>query len=447
MTYRDTTCKDMLNNLSVPENAACGYFTVPEKHAVNTQPASSKTLDIAVLKLTSSSSSKQLDPVVFLQGGPGASAISSIEAFTQSPAKFLLADRDVYLVDQRGTGYSKPALTCTEYQGEAGTFKQVKACKERLTKQGIDFTAYQSVQSAYDFISLRKVLKLESWNLYGVSYGTRLAATIMREDPSGIRSVILDGVFPIEVNGISDTPWSVYAALDRVIENCRTSLQCNPAELKQTIESIILRLQNYGREREAEDFIKLVQNALGETDPDLLTIIEAINQDLDLIKKLTDANKDNEKFYAPMALSIVCSEEYPYLNQTALAGSNNQNWSTTTHISADKIRHMGFDEDSCKAWNIKAADSIETEPVTSNLPTLILNGANDPQTPPAWGHLAAKNIPYSQVFTNPHGDHGQLFSENIHRSCIDKVIQEFLISPTKTVTTRCTKHIPEFSYN
>ncbi|QYJ90113.1 alpha/beta fold hydrolase [Shewanella halotolerans] len=443
-TYASVDCSTFTKSQDLPKGASCGYLTVPEKHALKGKSASKTTMEIAVLKIPATKTEVKADPVVYLQGGPGYSAIDSLEDFTQSKAKYLWNDRDFYLVDQRGTGHAKPAYKCTEFNTVKGSIEQVKACKARLKAKGVDFSAYQSVQSAHDFIMLRKALKLDSWNLYGGSYGTRLAETIIREDSQGVRSVILDGVFPIEVNGLSDTPWATYATLDRIIANCDASTKCASEILKPMIESIIARLQNQGEDQAAIRFVNYIANLVG--DARVVPLIQAIDKDLNIIIKDKD-NEPDEDYFAPMALSVVCSEEYAFLNQTALVGRNDKNWSTTTTLTVDKVFHQGFDVDSCKAWDVAAADSIETQAVTSNLPILVINGGNDHQTPPAWGELVVKNMPNAQLFTNPQGGHVQLTSENPYRNCIDGITMAFLAAPEQKIKTQCTSMIPVFKYN
>lgn len=276
--YKNVACKDMLSasQLSIlTSGSSCGYLTVPEKHALYGNPASTKKIEIAVIKLASTSADKKIDPVVYLEGGPGGSASSSIAQVTETGN--FINDRDVYLVDQRGTGYSKPALFCTELE-EEDTSEQLTTCKTRLEKSGIDLTAYNSVQNAMDFIALRKALNISQWNLYGISYGTRLATTIMRENSEGIRSVILDGMFPIEVNGITDTPWSNYESLNQIVKNCENTAGCPADEFKMIIEDIIARMHNEGLIEESREFI---QNLLElGTQSVIIDYLLAVNEDV-----------------------------------------------------------------------------------------------------------------------------------------------------------------------
>ncbi len=449
--FKVVECKSMLPSPKVDlltAGSSCGYLTVPEKYALYGGPASEKSIEIAVVKLASTSKNKLADPVVYLQGGPGGSASSSIAQVIETAT--FIKSRDVYLIDQRGTGYSKPALVCTEFD-EVGTPEQVKACKARLEYSGVDLNAYHSVHNAMDIIQLRTALKIPQWNLYGISYGTRLATTIMRESSDGIRSVILDGMFPIEVNGISDTPWANYESLNQIIKNCENTNDCQSAEVKAVIEDILARMHNEDMMDESRTFIQTLLNISSE--PVILEYILTVDEDINnyasalntlaLEQSEGDEQEVEDLFYNAMGLSTVCAEEYPFLNATALIDDNNQGWSASTQLAVNSMFHMGFDAASCKAWNVNSANDIETQAVTSNLPVLILNGLQDTQTPAAWGTLVAKNMPNAQSITNPQGGHGQLFSG---LSCFDTLADAFLAQPNKTLDTRCVSDIPKLSY-
>jgi pimeloyl-ACP methyl ester carboxylesterase len=447
-------CDSMLSSAQVAQlstGSSCGFLTVPEKHAVYGQPATEKNIEIAVVKLAAISASKKSDPVVYLEGGPGGSATASISRVVE--AGTFVHDRDVYLVDQRGTGRSKPALLCTEYSGEAGTAEQVSACKARLEASGVDLSAYNSVHNALDIIKLREVLSIPEWNIYGISYGTRLATTILRENSTGIRSVILDGVFPVEVNGISDTPWANYEQLNQIIKNCDNTEGCSPEVFKEVIEDIIARMHNENMIEESREFVQNLLNISAE--PTIIDYLLAVNEDisnysLDFDESTEPGGSQEEggeqvedQFYVAMGLSTVCAEEYPFLNTTDLVGNNSQGWSATTQLTVAGMFHMDFDAATCKVWNVEAANNIETQAVSSNLPVLILNGLQDTQTPATWGALVAKNIPNSQNITNPQGGHGQLFSGS---DCFELLADKFLATPSQSLDTSCVSLIPDLNY-
>ena len=125
-------------------------------------------------------------------------------------------DRDLILMSQRGTLYAppNPAPTCPEIDraSQRGlglpldgflyrrlTVAATRACNRRLVATGIDLGAYNTTENAADFADLRVALGIAEWNVFGVSYGTNLAMTLMRQHPQGIRSVTIDSVEPPEV--------------------------------------------------------------------------------------------------------------------------------------------------------------------------------------------------------------------------------------------------------
>ncbi len=456
--YQTVACKDMLSTAKLnilTAGSSCGYLTVPEKHALYGEAASKNTIEIAVIKLASIAENKKADPVVYLQGGPGGSASSSIADIVESAT--FINERDVYLVDQRGTGYSKPALFCSEYNDGAGTPVQTAACKTRLEKSGVDLNAYHSVHSAMDFVVLRQALEIVQWNIYGISYGTRLATTIMRENSEGIRSVILDGMFPIEVNGMSDTPWANYQSLNQIIKNCDNTAGCPADEFKAIINDITARMHDQNMAPQSRVFIQILLEL--STSPAIMTYLLAVEEDINSYLSALDAlmpeqegesgddeaseGEEEDIFYIAMALSTVCAEEYPFINITDLADDNSQGWSQSTQLTVNSMRHMGFDEASCKAWDVTPSNDIEIQAVVSTLPVLILNGQNDTQTPAAWGALVAKNMNNAQNITNPQGGHGQLFAGV---SCFDSLAQQFLTNPSQALDTSCVDAIDDVSY-
>ena len=435
IAFNETACDTLLTAAQVKaltSGSSCGFLTVPEKHAVNGQPASEKTIRVAVVKLAARSADKKTDPVVYLHGGPGGAGISDnmTEQFSS-----LIKNRDVYVVDQRGVGLSKPALNCPKYRGKP---EQLSACKNTLSASGVDLSAYTSLQSAWDFIALRKALKIEQWNIYGESYGTRLATTIMRESEAGIRSVILDGMFPIEVNGISETPWALYETLNQILRNCAQSKDCNRDSLKTRIETIVRNLQNQSKLKESRNFIQTLANLAGNEN--LVEYVHTIARQPNLIES-QDGIEDG--FFLAMGLSVICAEEYPFLERKGMPDTNEQGWSEATRTAVNGMTHMDFDVPNCKIWDVPAASDIEARAITSNLPVLLLNGQNDSQTPAAWGALVAKNMSMSQNLTNPRGEHIQLGTGN---SCIESLLEKFLTTPTSTLDASCITAIAPTTY-
>jgi len=218
----------------------CGYLVVPESRG----HTESRTLRLAVAILRSSSDTPRPDPLVYLSGGPGGKSVEFTPFRLESPFWTQMREQhDLIFYDQRGTGYSDPKF-CPEmdlvvYQGrlrglaaeEQRKLEREAAldCRRRMLADGLDFAAYNSATSALDLDDLRRALGYESWNLFGISYGTRLALSAMRDTPEGIRSVVLDSVVPPDIPTHADGNRRLARSLRLVFDQCAASADCRRA--------------------------------------------------------------------------------------------------------------------------------------------------------------------------------------------------------------------------
>src|SRR4029079_12404938 len=135
----------------------------------------------------SSSATPGREPLVIPEGGPGYSGLDSARYFSRTA---LVADGDVVLTNQRGTGIAEPSLNCPEKEeavernlGRAADFatelddfrSALTTCRARLVAAGVTLDAYDTEENAADFVALRKALAIERWSVLGVSYGSRVA--------------------------------------------------------------------------------------------------------------------------------------------------------------------------------------------------------------------------------------------------------------------------------
>ena len=230
--------------LDFPSGVQCGYLTVPENRA---RP-NGRHIRIFVMRAPAVSAKPRRDPVVYLSGGPGGAGSFEVAFMLQHGIN---ADREVIFVDQRGTHRADPLLACPGWEqfifdavslpfaadsSTATDTEVVKACRDQLAATGVDLAAYNTTENAADIADLRVALGIDSWNVYGVSYGSRLALTVLRDHPQGIRSVVLDSVSPPTVN-IVETWWSAPASSFKAIFG---------------IESTLISLENPGDCRDAE---------------------------------------------------------------------------------------------------------------------------------------------------------------------------------------------------
>lgn len=231
------------------QTVQCGTLTVPQDR---TQPGGTQ-VQLAIAIVRSRSASPAPDPVLYLEGGPGGSALSGIDWWTDSP---LRATRDVILLDQRGMGYSMPRLHCfelNELEDEVvpddtplsrAEIRALESCRQRLRRDGVDLGDYNSAASAADIADLRVALGFETWNLLGISYGTRLALTVMRDHPAGVRSVVLDSAYPPVVDAYEEAAVNTTRAFRRLFDDCAAGPACAAAypTLEQDFYAMVDRL-------------------------------------------------------------------------------------------------------------------------------------------------------------------------------------------------------------
>ena len=139
------------------------------------------------------------DPLFILAGGPGqaASFLGPFAAALTGVRK----DRDIVLVDQRGTGRSSP-LECAAFKPdhsleaaiEFDPVPKAQACARELAAQGVDAAQYTTAAWVADLDAVRAALGYDKINLWGGSYGTRAALEYLRRHADHVRSVVLDGV-------------------------------------------------------------------------------------------------------------------------------------------------------------------------------------------------------------------------------------------------------------
>jgi pimeloyl-ACP methyl ester carboxylesterase len=230
---------------------SCGYLTVPVDHA---HPAGLK-LKIAVARVKAVSPNPKPDPIVYLTGGPGVSGLIRAPGVVDR----VNADRDVIFVDQRGTLHADPFLNCPEIDTfnvallglaaaaastQAAQLAATEACHARLLASGYDLAAFDTAQNAADIADLRTALGIKEWNIYGVSYGSDLALTILRDHPAGVRSVVVDGVVPPQSVILNEFWPDAAAGYETLIKACEAQPACNAAypnlrkELVDTVNAL-----------------------------------------------------------------------------------------------------------------------------------------------------------------------------------------------------------------
>ncbi len=373
--------------------AECSTLSVPE----NPAEPDGTMLDLAVVRIPALAAAPLADPLVLIQGGPGGSSIN-LYLQLRNALVGVRRSRDIIVMDQRGTGQSAAGLECATPKdidfetAPADLLDQlVEECLGSLERDARFYTTSVAVR---DLDALREAFGIERWNIYGVSYGTRVAQHYLRRYPQHVRSVVLDGsVPPTTVLGPGIAP-AAQAALDAIFRRCADDSACSEqfgsvdgkfAALKErlhgggvsvtrtnplsgAIEEVpvspdalsgLTRLMSYSTTTAAL-LPLMINEAFEGRYATLLAQSEMILGDVETAINLAMHN------------SVVCSEDWPRIDRDASALGESTYLGTAVTDALDSL---------CARWPVGPVDADFHDPVVSESPILFLSGANDPATP------------------------------------------------------------------
>jgi pimeloyl-ACP methyl ester carboxylesterase len=428
------------------KDVRCGYLTVPANHSRPQGP----TIRLAVAIFKTSYSNPAPDPVIDLQGGPGTQLLAYASGFTPDAiASVWTGDRDFIMLDQRGVGYSQPSLGCQANE-------TLQACHDRLLRQGINLDNYNTIQNAEDVHDLVHALGYHQVNLYGISYGTRLALTVMRLFPSDVRSVVLDSTSPPQVNIDAGFPAATQRAFDTLFQGCAASSYCNQhyPHLQAVFAGLVSDLNQHPATVQVtnpqtgklvsgvltgDDVINGLRNALYDTAliPKLPRVIyQLAHHDYSAGEAVSEAaNAALGSDSVGMFYSVECSD-LTFLTPQAMPAAVQMVEPETRHYFLTALQN---DYANCQLWHVQPEPAAQRQPVTSAIPTLILAGEYDPATPPAYGKLAARTLSRSYIFLFPGTGHGVLGRV----SCATSMFQAFVERPTEKPDSTCMSGVGE----
>jgi len=444
-----TSCELPHRNSGATTAAWCTTFDVAENPA---QPGG-RHIGLHVAVLRSDASAPEPDIVVMLAGGPGEAAT---EAFAGTGAyQGLLKHHNVLLVDQRGTGSSNP-LSCdktekapganapvSDVPGPEAIRKLVASCLAEVQKNA-DPRFYTTTIAVDDLEKLRQALGAPLFDLYGGSYGTRVAQQYVMRHPEGVRSVVLDSPAPNQLIIGQEFASSLDTALKRDFANCiatpecqkafgdpmvtlhklRDDLRANPHEvtirdprtfepvtrkLTPTLLAGLVRLFAYEPETAALLPLSIDAAVHGDTAP-LLGQQRLLDSDL-----AGDMN-------GGMSMSVLCSEDAGELHERPQDADTILGNMLIAGIKAQ-----------CDVWPHGALPADFHTPLRTDKPVLILSGEDDPVTPPEYGKQIMQGLSNGRHLILKGQGHGALT-----RGCVPKLLEQFVDNPSpKNLNARC----------
>lgn len=273
-------------------NITCGYLIVPENRE---NIKGSLELELFVIQIESIQTTDNA-PFVYLEGGPGGAASVSLGAWLESD---ILQAYDIILIDQRGTGLSYPSLNCPEVNEDSEN--PVEDCRNRLVDEGIDLNAYTSASNANDIHDLLVALDIPEANIYGSSYGVRLGLTMMRDFPQRMRSLIIDAVYPPQVDALVDQAFYGNQAFEQLFNDCANDPDCNVAypNLRDSFYTAIENMNNEPAEIEDFELGEIVETT-GDDFANQLFLMLYDTTLLPYLPAMIDAYANGEYDYDPL---------------------------------------------------------------------------------------------------------------------------------------------------
>jgi pimeloyl-ACP methyl ester carboxylesterase len=416
-----------------PTDAYCGTFKVFE----NRDTKQGRTIDLRIVVLPALSSDAKPDPIFFLAGGPGQGA-AELARGLRDLFRRVQSERDIVLVDQRGTGKSNP-LNC---RSEDDTLKDINEpdltglgrLRKCMEGYDADLRLYTTPIAMDDLDDVRQFLGYDKINLYGGSYGTRAALVYVRLHEPHVRAMIIDGVAPTDMRLPLFFARDAQRALDLLLGDCEKDEECRKQypNLAARLRTLLARL-----EQEAVT-TRLVHPRTGISDDvtvnaGLVTgaIFAALYSPLaaSLIPAIVERGERNDfqgmlalalinsgladNMAIGMQMSVVCAEDFPRITPEEVERASSSTM-FGKHLMETRLK-------ACEFWPKGTVPANYYDPVQSNVPTLILSGELDPVTPPDWGELAAKTLPNSRHLVAPGTGHGVLGT-----SCGVRIIREFV---------------------
>lgn len=445
----------------------CGYLVVPEDR---TQP-DGRLIKLAFAIFHSPDPADSQVPLVYIEGGPGVSALKPLQ-YSFGKISSFLGQNDLILFDQRGVGLSQPALDCPEHldfidrsleqfltteEISSQTSQAFLECRSRLIEEGIDLKMYNTEQSAADLADLQTALEIPSWDLYAVSYGTRLALEVMRQYPEGVRSVILDSVVPPQADQISEAISNIDTSLQSFFVTCQQDPICHQAypELENLLFDLVEALnahpvqvpvanlltgKQYNAVLDGNGFLGVVIKSLysAEILPMVpMMVYETAQGNFTKLSSLRSNFLTNTAFLSSgMYYSVLCHDEAPFSDLDTVA-SNLKQYPKLSGFFETSLANSPNTFAFCEQWDAGQAPPVQSQAVESSLPTLVLAGQLDPSTPPAWSRLAADSLENSTYLEFPGIGH----TPSLSHPCPNSIARAFLADPSQPPESSCSKEI------
>ncbi|SEG31429.1 Pimeloyl-ACP methyl ester carboxylesterase [Nonomuraea solani] len=401
----------------VPTRTTCGFLEVPER-----RDAPEKRIEVGYAVHLSAAKDRKPDPVVYMSGGPGSASMQLTGFLSQ-----MFPDRDVVTIEQRGSRYSRPVLGCPETaEALLGQLRRPPAdmgaaavkCRDRLKEQGVDLRGYTTKEIAADVVALREQLGYEKWNLFGVSYSTRVMVDAAAADPEGVRSVVLDSYLPESVNWYDDAGRNLTDTMARL--GVRDRFEAMTARLNKAPARVPTTDPLLGKAFTAlmsgDDVATILAEALA--DPEVAAVAPAMVRALaeghdELLRPLADAVGEGLVSHEfGLYHAVQCQDEVPF------------------NTTKSRLFTVKGDQAVCTALQLPKSAPVNA---TTKAPVYVAGGEYDTTTPIRTSRPAAEALPAGRFQEFAGHSHAVFLTS----ACARQKIAAFLAAPDRQDATPC----------
>ena len=414
--------------------ARCGNMLRPQ----DPEDPASPDITIRVAVVPALNLNPATDPVVPLAGGPGQGVVQFYSAYAAAfePAR---RNRDILLVDQRGTGESS-RMDCPiddeilegEYSVEE-TVAFTKTCLDQLPHDPVYFTTSIAVT---DLEAVREALGYAALNLYGVSYGTRVAQHFARRYPESTRTIVIDGVVPPQKSLGPEIATESLKAIDNILARCAADVACNERfpGIEQSFADLVEQLRdetlivdvphpNTGRpvmlDFGAVEFAAAVR--LLAYRPNTIALLplmihEASNGNLVPLASQYQMTVLSlaDTLSLGMHNAVMCNEDIPFYDDATIDYEGLE----ASYMGTFQLEAL---EAICSIWPEGPVDAEFKAPLATDIPVLLLSGDADPITPPGYAELAMVDLTNARHLIGRQQGHGQ-----IAVGCTGRLVADFI---------------------
>ena len=418
--------------------AHCGTMLRPE----NPADPDSAEIEVRVAVVAALNLSPETDAVAPIAGGPGQGSIE-FYASVSSAFERLRRNHDILLVDQRGTGESSrmdcliedDAILFEDQYSLEDTVEFIGECLEGLPHDPRYFTTSVAVT---DLEAARVALGYTSLNLYGVSYGSRVAQHFARRYPESTRTVIIDGVVPPQISLGPEIATESQRAVDKILARCAADAACNEsfpnidatfarvvAELRESPVQVLVPHPNTGRMEEVAFGSGQLAGAvrLLAYNPNTIALLPLMIHEagegnfVPLTSQfMLTAVAMSDSLALGMHNSVMCTEDMPFLDQASIDHEAIE----ASYMGSFQLETL---DAICSSWPAGPIDPDFKVPLATDIPFLLLSGDADPITPPRYAEMAAVDLTNAAHLVGKHQGHGQLVV-----GCVDRLVADFVAS-------------------